>query len=108
MKTKIIILVVSITFISFKNKDSKFNYKKDNSINIQTGSGKFIIEGGHRKTDSIRIHYHKPKNFTKESSVIFVIPGGDRNGDDYRDSWIKKSEQYNVCLLYTSPSPRDA
>ncbi|MBW3567766.1 MAG: hypothetical protein KY410_07395, partial [Proteobacteria bacterium] len=42
---------------------------------------------------------HRPENFTRESPVMIVIPGAGRNGDDYRDAWIKASEQYGVLIL---------
>ncbi len=65
------------------------------------GSGQFDHEyavTGKR----IKVHYHQPKTFTPASSIVMVMPGGGRNGDTYRDTWIEKSEQYGVLVL--SPS----
>ncbi len=71
-----------------------------NKVNIQTGSGEFLIEGGKGNTDKvIKIYYHKPKNYTPESRVLMVIPGAGRNGDSYRDAWIEESEKYGVLIL---------
>jgi len=70
-----------------------------NQIDIKEGSGIFIIEGGFEKESIIGVHYHKPKNFSLNSSVIFVLPGAGRNGNDYRDAWIEKSEKYSVLIL---------
>lgn len=70
-----------------------------NEINIQDGSGKFIIDGGFQKEKTIIVHTYKPQNFTTESSINIVLPGAGRNGNDYRDAWIEKSNQYNVLVL---------
>ncbi len=70
-----------------------------NEINIQNGSGKFLIEGGFQKRRAITIHYYKPENLKPESQMIIVLPGAGRNGDDYRDAWIKKAEKYNILVL---------
>lgn len=70
-----------------------------NEINIEDGSGEFLIEGGFQKDKTITVHYYKPKNLRKESSVIMVIPGAGRNGNDYRDAWIEKAKEYNLLVL---------
>ncbi|MFD0864033.1 hypothetical protein ACFQ1M_17590 [Sungkyunkwania multivorans] len=70
-----------------------------NDIDIKEGSGAFLIEGGDYKGKTILIHYHRPKNFRKDSKVIFVIPGAGRNGKDYRDAWKEASEKYGLLVL---------
>ncbi len=73
---------------------------KLNEITIEKGSGAFLIEGSQDKT--IKVYYHKPKNFTQDAKVVLVIPGAGRNADSYRDTWIKASEKHNALIL----SPR--
>ncbi|MEB8328794.1 hypothetical protein OO009_05450 [Flavobacteriaceae bacterium KMM 6897] len=71
-----------------------------NEINIQSGSGAFLIEGGVGNEDKkIKVFYHKPKNFRTTSRVLIVVPGSGRNGDSYRDAWIEESEKYGVLIL---------
>lgn len=71
-----------------------------NQIDIQEGSGAFLIEGGDgRKDKSIKVYYHLPKNFRPDSKILLVIPGAGRNGDSYRDAWITESEKYGVLIL---------
>ncbi|MDC6350092.1 hypothetical protein PP178_00890 [Zeaxanthinibacter sp. PT1] len=71
-----------------------------NEINIRIGSGVFLIEGGvGNKDKGIKIFYHKPKNFNKDSKFLLVIPGAGRNADSYRDAWIEESEKYSVLIL---------
>ncbi len=80
-------------------KSSNSNNEITPPKHIKKGAGEFKVEGGFIKTDSVTIHYYRPHNFKNTSPVIFVLPGGGRNGDDYRDSWIKKAEDYGVLVL---------
>ena len=77
-------------------------------ISINNGTSSFSFYGGvGHEDDTIMVFYNKPKNLTKDSKVLLVIPGAGRNADDYRDSWIEASEKYNVLVI--SPSyPRNA
>ncbi|WP_421805234.1 hypothetical protein [Flagellimonas sp.] len=71
-----------------------------NDVQIKTGSGVFLIEGPEGKKDkTIKVYYHKPRNFSVDSKVLMVIPGAGRNGDSYRDAWKEESEKYNVLIL---------
>tara|TARA_R110002124_G_scaffold107120_1_gene259438 strand:- start:63 stop:1109 length:1047 start_codon:yes stop_codon:yes gene_type:complete len=70
-----------------------------NEINIQNGSGKFLIEGGFQKEKPLVIHYYKPTNLKSDSPFVIVLPGAGRNGDEYRDAWIEKAEIYNVMVV---------
>ena len=73
------------------------------NIELNKGSGFFKINGvGEHQNDSITIFYHKPINFTQSSKILIVVPGAGRNGDSYRDSWIKASEKHSVLIV--SPS----
>jgi len=69
-----------------------------NEVNLSTGSGVFLIEGSN-SNPPIKIYYHQPKNFTKDSKVLMAIPGAGRNGNSYRDAWIEESEKYGVLIL---------
>lgn len=70
------------------------------SIAIKEGSGVFLVEGGPGKENkSIKVYYHRPKNFNSTSKILLVIPGAGRNGDSYRDAWIEESEEYSVLIL---------
>lgn len=70
------------------------------SIAIKEGSGAFLLEGGTGKeNDSLKVYYHRPKNFNSDSKILLVIPGAGRNGDSYRDAWIEESEEYGILIL---------
>lgn len=70
-----------------------------NQIELEPGSGRFLIEGGFKKENTVVVHYHMPSNFEFDSKVLFVLHGAGRNGDDYRNAWIANSEKYKVLVL---------
>ncbi|WP_229368341.1 hypothetical protein [Telluribacter humicola] len=71
-----------------------------NEIKINEGSGAFLIEGGvGNEGKTIKVFYHRPKNFNSTSKVLIVIPGAGRNADSYRDTWIAESEEYSLLIL---------
>lgn len=79
-----------------------------NAIRLEEGSGNFLIEGGAgREGKSIRVFYHRPKQFNQDSQVLLVLHGAGRNGHDYRDAWIKASEKYNVLILAPTYTEQD-
>lgn len=79
-----------------------------NEIRLQPGSGVFEIEGGlGREEKTIKIFYHQPKSFSKDSKILLVIPGAGRNGDSYRDAWVEESEKYDVLILSPMYAEKD-
>ncbi|NIR47429.1 hypothetical protein GWO43_03030 [candidate division KSB1 bacterium] len=71
-----------------------------NHVDIHTGSGNFLIEGGHgHKEKLITVFYHKPENFTSQSRILIIVPGSGRDGGKYRDAWVEASEKYSVLIL---------
>ena len=78
--------------------------KDDNvDLDIRIGSGFYTVPLGSKAIkESIKIHYYMPPQFNEETSVIIVIPGAGRNASDYRDSWIKSADKFNLLVL--SPS----
>ncbi|WP_421990487.1 hypothetical protein [Qipengyuania sp.] len=53
----------------------------------------------------ITVHYARPAGHDDAGEIIIVLPGGGRNGDDYRDAWVELAERYN--LLVVAPSFSD-
>ena len=79
-----------------------------NEVTIKTGSGVFLMEGGQgKKEKSIKVYYHQPKNYTKNSKVLIVLPGAGRNGDSYRDAWVEIAKKHSVLVLSPMYSERD-
>lgn len=85
------------------NLIEKIDSTQVNQIDLKTGAGNFLIEGGAgHKEKTITVFYHKPNNFSPQSSILIVVPGSGRNADEYRDVWIDASEKHNLLIL----SPR--
>lgn len=100
--TKIIMSVVFIIGQALISKNSPTD------LTLKEGSGAFEILGGKgHEEDTITIYYHKPKNFTKHSKILMVIPGSGRNGDSYRDSWIEASEKHSILIISPSYKEQD-
>jgi len=72
-------------------------------LNLGKGSGIYVIplESENFK-ENIEVYYYMPPQFNEETSVIIIIPGAGRNASDYRDSWVKSADKYNLLVL--SPS----
>jgi hypothetical protein len=71
-----------------------------NTVHIHEGSGAFLIEANKiKKNITLKVFYHKPKNFNPNSKILIAMPGDGRNGDGYRDDLILASEKYNVLVL---------
>ncbi len=60
------------------------------------GSGSFKYIHGKKP---ITVWYYKPKNLKRDAEIVFVMHGIKRNGQDYRDSWIKHAERYDFLLV---------
>lgn len=80
----------------------KGSQEVSSEIQINQGSGNFLITDSRDASKKIRVFYYKPQSFSEDTKILMVIPGAGRNGDDYRDSWIEASEKYDVLIL--SPS----
>lgn len=78
-----------------------------NEVKISAGSGSFIVPGGNEHPEKvIEVYYHKPKTFSAETKVLFVIPGAGRNGWSYRDAWVESSEEHDILILSPSYSEK--
>jgi hypothetical protein len=76
---------------------------RDRPPHIPAGTGQFTMPGGIGHEDHmITVHTYRPRNFTGRSSILIVVPGSGRNGDDYRDTWIPFADAKG--LLVASPS----
>lgn len=52
--------------------------------------------------EPVEIHYYMGNAFKPKSRVVIVMPGGGRNGDDYRDAWIDAANKYSLLILAPS------
>lgn len=51
------------------------------------------------KGKTIQIYYYIPEGDVRTMPVQFVCHGMDRNGDDYRDSWVNLADKYGCVII---------
>ena len=56
--------------------------------------------------ETIEVFTYHAARHGPDDPIVVVLPGAGRNGDDYRDSWIKAAERYDLLVL--SPAFVDA
>jgi poly(3-hydroxybutyrate) depolymerase len=54
--------------------------------------------GEHTFRDIV-VHTHRPASFTRDSPIVLVMHGRNRNGADYRDFWIESSERQGFFVV---------
>ena len=51
---------------------------------------------------TIEIFAYRATGHGPDDPIIIVLPGGGRNGDDYRDAWIAAAEDFDLLVLAPS------
>ena len=67
---------------------------------LSTGKGSFIFrdEAG-RPEKPITVWYYRPAALKPTTQVIFVMHGVQRNGEEYRDRWVRHAEKHDFLLV---------
>ena len=55
----------------------------------------------------LTVWYYKPAQATRDSRLVFVMTGVKRNGEDYRNHWVRHAEKYNFILVVPEFPRRD-
>ena len=76
------------------------------SAKLPDGNGSFIFTDQANSYPPITVWYYKPPHLKKDSKIVFVMHGVKRNGQTYRDSWIKHASKYHFLLLVPEFSKR--
>ena len=67
---------------------------------IRGGSGSFVFRDLRgNKNKPITIWYYMPKEPKPKMPVVFVMHGVKRNGQEYRNAWVKHAEKEKFLLL---------
>lgn len=71
---------------------------KSNTLNM--GKDSFVIYA-HKDSErkSIKVWTYKPKKWKDQDKIVFVMHGGGRNADDYRNAWIELAESNNLLII---------
>lgn len=68
------------------------------AIAVGASSFEAALPGG----QTIEVFTYRAADHGPDDPIIIVLPGGGRNGDDYRDSWINAAERFDLLVLAPS------
>ncbi|MDK2124578.1 hypothetical protein [Parachitinimonas caeni] len=67
---------------------------------LQAGKGSFVFETAQAADNKpLTVWYYKPAGLKPDARVLFVMHGVKRNGEKYRDDWIRYADQYKFLLI---------
>lgn len=69
-----------------------------NDIAVGASSSEVLLPDGER----IEVFTYRAAKHGPDDPIVIVLPGGGRNGDDYRDSWIAVADRFNLLVLAPS------
>lgn len=77
-------------------------------LNAGDRYGSIEVEAGSPdKPVNMKIFYAQPKQLRSDTPVVFVMHGGRRDADVYRDIWGRYAAQYDVLVVSPEISQRD-
>lgn len=65
---------------------------------IHEGAGQYVFHDAATDRD-VTIYYYKPRHYTPDTPVVFVMHGLRRNAAEYRNSWSRYAEQNGLMVL---------
>jgi len=69
-------------------------------IRIDAGAGHFLFQDPKTATGkTLPVWTFRPKGFTADTPILFVMHGVNRNADDYRDNWIALAEANDLLIV---------
>lgn len=67
---------------------------------LEPGDGRFLFQDPAENTGKkVPVWYFKPKDFTSDTPIVFVMHGVSRNADGYRNAWIYLAEHHKLLIL---------
>jgi pimeloyl-ACP methyl ester carboxylesterase len=67
---------------------------------IDTGAGRFLYKDPATATGkSLWVWTYRPKSFTADSPIVFVMHGVKRNADIYRNNWITLADYHGFLIV---------
>lgn len=67
---------------------------------IGAGAGRFLYQDPATATGkTLPVWYYRPKRFTPDTPILFVMHGVKRNANEYRDNWIALAERNGLLIL---------
>lgn len=69
-------------------------------VPISQGTDSFVMYAfKESRKKSIKVWTYMPDAWKNGDKIVFVMHGGGRNADDYRDAWVEIAEENNLFIL---------
>jgi len=78
---------------------TKSNPPATDSGLLNKGSGSFVFTYTELPQKPINVFYHIPSGDRQNMPIVMVFHGDERNAMDYRDIWVKASDQYGFMVF---------
>lgn len=65
---------------------------------LHDGAGQYVFHDTATDRD-VTVYYYKPRAYSPDTPVVFVMHGLRRNAAEYRDSWSRYAEQNGLMVL---------
>jgi hypothetical protein len=70
------------------------------AITIGPGAGRFLYHDPNTGTGkTLPVWTYRPKSFTPDTPIVFVLHGASRNADDYRDNWVNLADENGFLIV---------
>ena len=66
---------------------------------LNSGSGSFVFSYSELPQKPINVFYHIPSGDRQNMPIVMVFHGDERNAIDYRNIWVKASDQYGFMVF---------
>jgi hypothetical protein len=74
--------------------------RAEEAVQIKEGTGRFLFKDPQTATGkTLPVWTYRPKSFTPDTPILFVMHGVNRNADDYRDNWIDLADKYGLLIV---------
>ena len=93
-------ILLGLIFLFGCRKDNQDPTTIENNLNLEN-TGDFIFDS-YPTTNSkpVAVFFHIPNGIDKSyAPILFVLPGMNRNAEEYRDSWIALANQFQFMVF---------
>jgi len=74
--------------------------RADEAALIKDGAGRFLFKDPKTAAGkTVPVWYYRPKGFTPDTPILFVMHGVKRNADEYRDNWIDLADHDGLLIV---------
>lgn len=94
------LIAVSLLLTGALSAPAPVQARAKDAPQIKEGAGRFVFDDPKTATGkTVPVWYYRPKGFTPDTPILFVMHGVKRNADDYRDNWIDLANQYGLLII---------